>query len=347
MLPQYSGGLGILAGDHLKAASDLGVPIIGVGLLYRQGYFRQSLNARRLAAGALPAARPQRAAADPAARRGRPGPDRGAAGRPYAVRPGLAGPGRPGAAAADGLRRRAERRPRARDHRPAVRRRHRPPAGPGGAARHRRRPRHPRLLPITGAPAPEVFHTNEGHAGFLGLERIREYMADGLDFDTALERTRAGTVFTTHTPVPGRHRPVPARADRRPVRATSAACRWTGAGARRRGLRGRRPRQVQHGRDGLPARPARQRRLAAARRGVAGRCSTGCGSSFDTTEVPITSITNGVHHPTWVHRDLLELLEAPTGSSSDTVIDGYDWAGLHRVERARRSGRSSGRCARS
>ena len=55
---------------------------------------------------------------------------------------------------------------------------------------------------ITGAPAPEVFHTNEGHAGFLGLERIREYMGDGLDFDTALERCRAGTVFTTHTPVP-------------------------------------------------------------------------------------------------------------------------------------------------
>ncbi|NUS54667.1 MAG: alpha-glucan family phosphorylase, partial [Streptomycetaceae bacterium] len=43
-LPQYSGGLGILAGDHLKAASDLGVPIIGVGLLYRHGYFRQSLS---------------------------------------------------------------------------------------------------------------------------------------------------------------------------------------------------------------------------------------------------------------------------------------------------------------
>ena len=44
VLPQYSGGLGILAGDHLKAASDLGVPVIGVGLLYRAGYFRQSLN---------------------------------------------------------------------------------------------------------------------------------------------------------------------------------------------------------------------------------------------------------------------------------------------------------------
>ena len=44
VLPNYSGGLGVLAGDHLKAASDLGVPLIGVGLLYRSGYFRQSLS---------------------------------------------------------------------------------------------------------------------------------------------------------------------------------------------------------------------------------------------------------------------------------------------------------------
>ena len=44
VLPQYSGGLGILAGDHLKSASDLGVPIVGVGLLYRQGYFKQALS---------------------------------------------------------------------------------------------------------------------------------------------------------------------------------------------------------------------------------------------------------------------------------------------------------------
>ncbi len=56
---------------------------------------------------------------------------------------------------------------------------------------------------ITGADAPEVFHTNEGHAGFLGLERIRELTEhDGLAFDVALEVSRAGTVFTTHTPVP-------------------------------------------------------------------------------------------------------------------------------------------------
>ena len=55
---------------------------------------------------------------------------------------------------------------------------------------------------LTGTPAPEVFHTNEGHAGFLGVERIRELGGAGLAFDEALEAVRAGTVFTTHTPVP-------------------------------------------------------------------------------------------------------------------------------------------------
>ena len=54
----------------------------------------------------------------------------------------------------------------------------------------------------------------------------------------------------------------------------------------------------------------------------------GLWSDFDTSEVPITSITNGVHHLTWVHHDLLDLLEAPTGSSAETVIDGYDWNAL-------------------
>jgi starch phosphorylase len=54
---------------------------------------------------------------------------------------------------------------------------------------------------LTGHPQPEVFHTNEGHAGFLGLERIREYAQAGLSFDEAIEVCRAGTVFTTHTPV--------------------------------------------------------------------------------------------------------------------------------------------------
>jgi starch phosphorylase len=55
---------------------------------------------------------------------------------------------------------------------------------------------------ISSSPEPTVFHTNEGHAGFLGVERIRELTGAGASFDTALEITRSGTVFTTHTPVP-------------------------------------------------------------------------------------------------------------------------------------------------
>ena len=56
---------------------------------------------------------------------------------------------------------------------------------------------------LTGAPAPEVFHTNEGHAGFLGVERIRELTEEaGLTFDEAVEAARSATLFTTHTPVP-------------------------------------------------------------------------------------------------------------------------------------------------
>ena len=65
---------------------------------------------------------------------------------------------------------------------------------------------------LTGHPAPEVFHTNEGHAGFLGLERIREYTEAGLSFDEALEADPGGHRLHHPHPGAGRHRPVPARA---------------------------------------------------------------------------------------------------------------------------------------
>ncbi len=138
VLPQYSGGLGILAGDHLKTASDLGVPVIGVGLLYRRGYFNQSLVARRLAARALPTGRPARVAAD-AVDRGRrlAGDGPGAAARPRPAGSSLAVPGRPHPVAAAGLRRRGQCASRARRHRPPLRRRHRSPLPPGIAARRR------------------------------------------------------------------------------------------------------------------------------------------------------------------------------------------------------------------
>ena len=149
VLPQYSGGLGILAGDHLKTASDLGVPIIGVGLLYRHGYFRQSLSRDGWQQETYPVLDPDglplsllREEDGSVAKIviGLPdeqSPDRAHLGRP----------GRPRAAAAARLRRGGEQRGHPRRHRPALRRQHRAPAPPGDAARHRRRARDPRLHP--------------------------------------------------------------------------------------------------------------------------------------------------------------------------------------------------------
>ncbi len=148
VLPQYSGGLGILAGDHLKSASDLGVPIIGVGLLYRHGYFTQSLSADGWQAERYPADDPN--------------------GLPLTLlRHPDGDPVRVSVALADGSQLTAqvwlarvgrvplllldsyleENEPALqRGDRPALRRRHRAPAPPGTAARHRRRPRGPRVL---------------------------------------------------------------------------------------------------------------------------------------------------------------------------------------------------------
>ena len=112
VLPQYSGGLGILAGDHLKAASDLGVPIIGVGLLYRQGYFRQSLNAAGWQQERYPLLDPN--SLPLTLLHDDEGPVRIEVPLPgRTLRPGLGGAGGPRAGADAGLRRRAERRLRA------------------------------------------------------------------------------------------------------------------------------------------------------------------------------------------------------------------------------------------
>jgi len=108
-LPLYAGGLGILAGDFLKTASDLGLPVIGVGLLYQEGYFRQIIDASGAAAGGLPVQRPG-LDADPAGKR----PGRGLA--PHLPRPArahspaarLAGTGRARHALPSGCQRSAQ-----------------------------------------------------------------------------------------------------------------------------------------------------------------------------------------------------------------------------------------------
>ena len=311
VLPQYSGGLGILAGDHLKAASDLGVPIIGVGLLYGSGYFRQSLSRDGWQLEHYPSLDPQ----------GLPiSALHDADGLPVRVTLALpegrtlyaqvwvAKVGRVPLLLLDsdveendvGARQVTDRLY-------------------GGGKEHRLEQE--LLLGIggvrairaycaaTGMPAPQVFHTNEGHAGFLGVERIRELIeGEQLSFDDALQAVRAGTVFTTHTPVP-------AGIDRFPRDLVTAHL------------------------AGLPAVPVDRvlelgaeadptifnmahmgLRLAQRANGVSklhGSVSREMFAElwpgFDSAEVPIISVTNGVHAPTWMAREIVQIAEREVG----------------------------------
>ncbi|MCF6525185.1 alpha-glucan family phosphorylase [Streptomyces sp. JJ36] len=302
-LPQYSGGLGILAGDHLKSASDLGVPLVGVGLLYRHGYFRQSLSRDGWQQEHYPVLDPhemplellrepdgapvQTALTLPGGRTLRAHVWQARVGRVPLL---LLDSDVEGNTAGD---------------REVTDRLY------GGGSEHRllqemllgiggvRAVR--AFCRIAGHPGPEVFHTNEGHAGFLGLERIRELVAGGRTFEAALEAVRAGTVFTTHTPVPAGID----RFDRELVARHFGEDGELGGVDAEQVLRlgmetypGGEPNLFNMAVMGL--------RLAQRANGVStlhGRVSremfAGLWPGFDPAEVPITSVTNGVHAPTW------------------------------------------------
>ncbi len=166
---------------------------------------------------------------------------------------------------------------------------------------------------LTGHPEPEVFHTNEGHAGFLGLERIRELeRGQGLGFDAALEAVRAGTVFTTHTPVP-------AGIDRFE---RSLVARHFGEGGELAGVPVDRILELgaetyPGGDPGVFNMAVMGLRLAQRANGVStlhGAVSremfAGLWPGFDPADVPITSVTNGVHAPSWVAPEVVRLAPA-------------------------------------
>lgn len=310
-LPQYSGGLGILAGDHLKAASDLGAPLIGVGLLYRHGYFRQSLSRDGWQQEHYPVLDPNELPLDQLRE-----PDGTPAqitlalpgDRSLRARIWLAQVGRIPLLLLD-----SDVEENDLGERGVTDRLY------GGGSEHRLLQE--MLLGIggvravrtycrlTGHAEPEVFHTNEGHAGFLGLERIAELRAGGLDFDAALEAVRAGTVFTTHTPVPAGID----RFDRELV------ARHFGPHAELPGMEVDRILRLgmetyPGGEPNLFNMAVMGLRLAQRANGVSllhGHVSremfSGLWPGFDPEEVPITSVTNGVHAPTWVAPEVFRL----------------------------------------
>ena len=198
-LPIYSGGLGMLAGDHLKTANDLGLPLVGVGLLYQQGYFRQSLDAEGEQLAFYPFNDPLWQPVLPV--RDTNGEwlsiELALPGRSLLLRTWVARIGRIELYLLDSNDPRNDPRDRSITAElygggPEQRLLQEMVLGIGGW----------RLLQALDMDC-EVLHLNEGHAAFAVLARAHAAMAaGGLDFATALRLTRVGNLFTTHTPVP-------------------------------------------------------------------------------------------------------------------------------------------------
>ncbi|PWC08252.1 alpha-glucan family phosphorylase [Mycetocola zhujimingii] len=321
-LPQYSGGLGILAGDHLKSASDLGVPLVAVGLFYRAGYFSQSLSPDGWQQETYPVLDP-----DGLPLRVLRQPDSSPVvitlslpdDRVLSARVWVAAVGRVTLLLLDtDIPENTDDLSRVTDRLY------------GGSEEHRLQQE--LLLGIggvrairawteqTGVGQPDVFHSNEGHAGFLGLERIGDLIRGGLSFDEALQTVRAGTVFTTHTPVPAGIDRFSSDLVRRyfdadllpgvSVDDILALGSETGApgGAFNMAVMGLRLAQRANGVSKLH-----------------GSVSRGMFSSlwpgFDANDVPITSITNGVHAPSWTSPELTALAEATWGNPETAHAD--------------------------
>ena len=336
VLPIYSGGLGILAGDHLKAASDLGLPLIGVGLNYRSGYFRQSLTIDGWQHENYPALDPQGL---PLRLLTHPGGD------PVLVE--LAMPesrtlrawvwiaqvGRIPLLLLDSDipendhdMRHVTNRLYGGDQEHRIRQELL--AGVGGVRAIRA------FTALEGHPAPDVFHMNEGHAGFLGLERIREFMAaDRLDFDTALAVVRASTLFTTHTPVPAGIDRFPVELVERYFGDCNGASLLPGVPVDRVlgfGAESGDPAKFNMAHMGL--------RLGQRSNGVSrlhGQVSRAMFEElwpgFDASEVPIGSITNGVHGPTWAAPEWVQLGRELSGST-EALREPSEWQRLQQVD---------------
>ncbi|MDQ4059458.1 MAG: alpha-glucan family phosphorylase, partial [Actinomycetota bacterium] len=320
-LPTYSGGLGVLAGDHLKAASDLGLPLVGIGLLYRQGYFRQQLNADGWQQERYPSLDPHGMPLTlvPSDDDGPVKIDVELEGRRCVAQVWRAQVGRVPLYLLD-----CDIEDNAEEERMVTDRLY------AGGSEHRLRQeivlgiggvRALRALGLRG----DVFHSNEGHAGFLGLERIRELVAEkNLSFGEAVESVRAATVFTTHTPVAAGIDRYDLDLMRRYFESYVKECGATFEEMIELGLEpGTKEASPMFNMAVMGF------RLAGRSNGVSklhGRVSRSMfvelWPEVPTDEVPITSITNGVHTSTWLGPEMAEVFNrrlspgwAETGSA--------------------------------
>jgi starch phosphorylase len=316
-VPIYSGGLGVLAGDHCKTASDLGVPLVGVGILYRRGYFDQEVRADGwqedtdmpfdLARTVLepvegPAGAPHLAVVR-------------TAGRDVCVRAWRLRVGRVTLYLLD-----TDLEQNHRDDRlllsrlyaggPSLRLKQEWLLGVGGV----------RVLRALGI-APAAWHANEGHASFMFVERVRERVIAGATFADAVRAVRASSTFTTHTPVPAGHDTFPAD--------DLAACTgpvWDDLGVNRETfLRiGRHPADTSGAFHMTAAAIRLSRRVNAVSRvhgGVTRKLWASLWPARREVDLPITHVTNGVHLATWMSNSLMRLLDAHLGAGWGARVD--------------------------
>lgn len=312
-LPLYSGGLGNVAGDYLKAARDLGVPMVGVGLLYQQGYFRQTIDAEGAQREFYPFNEPAqlpviplRDAAGEWVRVQLPIP-----GRPVWLRAWIARIGQLPLYLLD-------------SNDPAN-----SPAARGITAQLYGGDLDTRLLQemslgIGGwrvlravGRLPDVCHLNEGHAALVALERASDFARQsGCSFAVALAATRAGNLFTTHTPVESGF-------DRFGPRLVSA---HLGAYARELGLPLEELMALGRARPDDPREPLSMAWLATRCSGAVNGVSRRHGQvsrrvfqvlfpRWPEAEVPVAHVTNGVHVPSWDSAEADELWTKLCGRS--------------------------------
>jgi starch phosphorylase len=329
-LPIYAGGLGILAGDHLKSASDLGVPLVGIGLLYQKGYFRQYLNIDGLQQEVyaendffnMPIelvrkedGLPLTISVDY--------PDRCVIAQVWFV-----SVGRVKLYLLD---------TNVQANSPIDRMITSSLYGGDQELRIRQEI----MLGIGGLKAltamdikPTVCHMNEGHAAFMALERIRELRAaENMTFDEAVEATSAGNVFTIHTPV---------KAGLDEFR-MELMDKYFGNYFPKLGIN--RKRFLGLGRmlpddDSEPFKmPILALRLSSYTNGVSqlhGEISRGIWGSLwpgiPRNEVPITSITNGIHIKNWISDEIDSLYEKYLGLNwADEAMDKSLWKSVDQI----------------
>ena len=317
-LPVYSGGLGVLAGDILKAASDLAVPLVGIGLMYRHGYFRQrtdvggwqheywvDTDADRVPAALI-------TVGDQPLTVSVPVHDRQVVAQVWRIHVGrvpllLLDTNRPENTPADRFitSRLYVGEPDLRLAQYAV-------LGVGGV-------RALRALHID----PAVLHLNEGHAAFACLELARgEALRAGLGLPEAFAAARARTVFTTHTPVPAGNDTYPAE---QVAELLSGECVELGADVHEIIARGRTNAGDPYEPFGVTQFALRSSRAAnavAARHGeVARHMWHGLWPDREVEDVPITHVTNGVHLPSWLGGPMRALLDRHLGADWLTRAD--------------------------